>query len=408
MILHDLRTTTGKLMKETILRRADTFDKKMFNFAYDSDKMYFLKFNHIKWDTVKPFTDLDEVVLNKLWLRQVTGQAARDMVELHCRQYGDLVKLICNKDLDCGVSAKTLINVFGSDFVPTFDVQLAMEVPLEKVDVPLIGQLKYNGVRVVAMVYNSAVILKTRNGNQFRYGFLENFLQCVTEPMMFDGELTVRGCDGHTNVSGLVNSAIKGNPITSRELRFTIFDAMPLREFQDQSCQMPYDLRYGLASKWVDYLHEYAEEEVKGLIKLAETYVFQTREAIQSKFEELLAEGHEGLILKRWSHLYSFKRSKDWIKVKAIKTADLKCTGIQEGDGKYEGGVGALICEGMVEGRNVKVNVGSGLSDHQRQNAWDCFLDQIIEVKYNTLIQDSKTGQWSLFLPRFVTIRGDL
>ena len=93
--------------------------------------------------------------------------------------------------------------------------------------------------------------------------------------------------------------------------------------------------------------------------------------------------------------------------MKAVKTADLKCVDTFEGLGKYTGMLGGVICVGEVEGKLIKVRVGSGLTDCHRAMPDSEFLDRVIEVKYNTIIKDSNNDHWSLFLPRFVGVRFD-
>lgn len=415
-ILHQLRAEPGKIGKEIILRKADTFDKEMFKLAYDMSKMYNLKFNHINWQTVKPLQDTDKVVLNALLLKTVTGNIARAIVEEHCKIYGDLVKLICNKDLDCGVSATTLNKVFGKGFVPVFEVQLATEVPIADVTLPITGQLKYNGIRVIAIIEDQGVTFKTRNGKEFKFPALAERLaplrQAALYDFILDGELAIGDSKGtnHTDVSGIVNSAIKGTPINSifhSNLVFNCFDCLPLAEFYSQKCTHIYAARFEQLKNILIALYSMNIEHNK-FVKLAETYEFDSREAIQAKFDAILADGYEGLILKKWNHKYTFKRSKDWIKLKAIDTVDLVCTGIEEGTGKYEGMIGALECRGTVQGYPVIVRVGSGLTDKDRAKPYSDYIDHKIEILYNTVIQDRLTSNYSLFLPRFITIRGDL
>lgn len=406
LVLHKLRKTSSRIEKELILKSADTFEKKVFQYTYNPDLTFGIKYNYIDWKTVRQPEQIMFVILDKLAKRELTGNAARDEVEHYAEQHGDLIKLICNKDLDCGVTATTLNKVFGKGFVPQFKVQLATEVAIEDCPLPIIGQIKYNGVRVIAFITNKSVKFRTRNGKFFEYPELKEKLLKAHEycpgDYVLDGELTFGDSSNsdHTQVSGLVNSAIHGSPIR-QTLIFNVFDGMSIETFMHQKDTLQYGARFDTCKTIVEKLDE-------NIVRLAETYEFYTHNDIQNKFDKMLAKGFEGLILKSWQHKYSFKRSKDWIKLKAIKTADLKCTGYIEGTGKYQGGIGALCCEAMVEGKWVEVNVGSGLSDADRFADPVDYEGNMIEVKYNTIIQDAVTGQWSLFLPRFVTIRGDL
>lgn len=419
MIIHELKATPSRLDKEILLAKADTFDKTMFKYAYNPDLSYGLKFNRYDIDSVRPFEQLDEVLLKKILSGKLYGNEARQAVEEHCDYYGDLIKMIINKDLDCGVSVTTLNNVFGKGFIPVFRVQLAKEVAIDKVRVPCIGQIKYNGVRVIALVYHDRVMFKTRNGKIFKYPalakvILNNDLNNIvwpkfslikTEPpFILDGELTIGDSQGtnHTNVSGSVNSSIKtGRPIEGNRYTFNVFDFMPLEEFNSAICLKDYEDRYERCSNIVKHINS-------DLVKLAETYTFNTHEDIEIKFAEVLDIGYEGLILKHMDHKYSFKRSNDWIKLKDVRTADLKCVEVIEGTGKYEGMIGALRCEGVVDnGIHVEVSVGSGLTDADRSLPWDEFEGKTIEIKYNEVIANRDTNRMSLFLPRFVCVRFD-
>jgi DNA ligase-1 len=421
MILHDLKATAGATGKKFILRtKADTFDKDMFRLAYDPGIMYNLKYNHIDWSTVKPLHDMDVFVLNRLHNREVTGNAAREMVEHHCQQYGDLVKLICNKDLDCGVSAKTLVDVFGKGFVPMFEVALADEDELTNINFPVLAQTKFNGVRVVAIVTKDGVQLRTRNGKSFKFEALEAQLKhsmlTIDDEHILDGELTLgdSNTSDHTNVSGLVNSAIRGNPVVARGLVYTAFDTMSLKQFNNQDCNDYYDRRFqNLGYRIANINAKYEgppDWYLDPLVRIVENHFVADLDTLQSLFATHLSAGYEGLILKHWTHKYNFKRSKVWTKMKATKTVDLRCKGIKYGDesSKYAGLIGALECYGKVEGKDIEVFVGSGLNDHDRALPEFDYIGNMIELKYNSIIQDKRTGLWSLYLPRFITVRGDI
>jgi len=56
----------------------------------------------------------------------------------------------------------------------------------------------------------------------------------------------------------------------------------------------------------------------------------------------------------------------------------------------------------------LRVNVGTGLSDEERQNFWvDGLQGKIVEVAYNEKITSKGKDTASLFLPRFMGIRLD-
>ena len=129
-----------------------------------------------------------------------------------------------------------------------------------------------------------------------------------------------------------------------------------------------------------------------------------TIERANEIFEELLANGHEGIILKDKSSIWEDKRSKSQIKFKGEEECDLKVVGIQAGTGKYEGMIGAILCE-SADGI-LKVDVGSGFKDDDRKKDPSDYLAKIVAVKYNMRIKN-KQGEESLFLPVFVEVRFD-
>lgn len=415
MLLHKLRANSGKIAKERILAKADTYDKDMFRFAYHPDLVYNVKYNYINWHNVNPLQDVDKILLSDILEGKYKGQALRDAIDNHCKMHGDLVKLIVNKDLDCGVMPLTINKVFGRGFIPLFEVQLAEEDKIENVSLPVWGQIKYNGVRVLAHITPEGVSFRTRNGKWFKYPGLAERLSKVSDyyknqGIIIDGELTIGTSAGtnHTNISGRVNSAIKGTPIQDvGNIIFNVFDILPIGEFYEAFCETSYAQRFGALENFITILYNNLSTDEAKSVVLAHTYNFTSHEEIEKAYEEVLGQGFEGLILKSPNHKYTFKRTKDWVKLKNTSTVDLKCKAIQEGEGKYEGQIGALLCEGICEGRHVTVKVGSGLKDHHRAKPVEDYLEETIEIKYNSLIQDKTTGMWSLFLPRFVVVRGD-
>ena len=81
----------------------------------------------------------------------------------------------------------------------------------------------------------------------------------------------------------------------------------------------------------------------------------------------------------------------------------LSFVGIQEGEGKYAGMLGAIICESADS--KLRVSVGSGFTDSQRVNLKD-IIGKIAAIKYNAKITN-KQGEHSLFLPIVLEIRED-
>ena len=107
-------------------------------------------------------------------------------------------------------------------------------------------------------------------------------------------------------------------------------------------------------------------------------------------------------------HLAKPREETDWMKWKPTITVDLTVTALEEGTGRNEGRLGALVCEGVDDGRDIKVNVGSGLSDSDRDSFWadqSNVVGSVVEVKADVVTQN-QDGTYSLRFPRFVRFRG--
>ena len=102
------------------------------------------------------------------------------------------------------------------------------------------------------------------------------------------------------------------------------------------------------------------------------------------------------------------KRSTAWLKQKPFIEVSLTVKDLEAGTGRNEGRLGALVCEGEDDGRNISVNVGSGFSDADRSSFWDSRSDvvgQIVEVRADAITQN-QDGTYSLRFPRFLRFRG--
>jgi DNA ligase-1 len=120
--------------------------------------------------------------------------------------------------------------------------------------------------------------------------------------------------------------------------------------------------------------------------------------------------GFEGIMIKDPEAKYVAKRDVAWLKAKPFIEVSLTVTAVEEGTGRNVGKLGALVCEGVDDGKRIVVNVGSGFSDDQRGEFWvdkAAMVGQVVEVRADaaTRSQDSQ-DVWSLRFPRFRRFRG--
>ena len=105
---------------------------------------------------------------------------------------------------------------------------------------------------------------------------------------------------------------------------------------------------------------------------------------------------------------YECKRSTAWLKLKPFIEVSLTVAAVEEGTGRNVGKLGAFVCEGQDDGRDICVNVGSGFSDVDRDAYWtdrELVVGKVVEVRADAITQN-QDGTYSLRFPRFLRFRG--
>lgn len=411
-IITELKSTSSRLDKEAILKSHvdNSLLKSVLIRAFASHINYYQR-KIPAYSTNGKNVELIEALerMNDLADRKVTGNKA---IEFLSKILSDVsvddakvIELIIQKDLDCGIGVPT-INKVWKDLIPTFDVMLCSPMNdkvLAKIKYPAMAQLKMDGLRCNVVVYNGAVTFYSRNGKTFDLlGNLEKeFLDAARGlNVVFDGELLVTKWGEvvpRAIGNGILNKANKGTitPEEAELITMTVWDIISYDNWVNGKEEMIYVHRF----------NRLIGLNLGGKISLVPSTEVKSLEEAQVVYENYYSKGYEGIILKNTDTIWEPKRSKTQVKFKGEETTSLRVIGIQQGNSgtKYEGQIGALICES--EDGLLKVNVGSGLNDDDRLNG--DFLGKIIEVKYNAKINSKDSNTWSLFLPRYLEVRID-
>lgn len=276
-------------------------------------------------------------------------------------------------------------------------LQLAKTQDMSRVKFPARAERKLDGVRVLMINCK----FYTRTGKEISLPITSAKMKCI-KSFMLDLEVTLESgkMKDRPTVSGMLNSAMKGGKIDESLLYFNVIDTMTAESYEVQTCFDKYSERL----TDITLLLEAINSKQFRLIPFRD--ISNLNELI-SLYKQEVDAGYEGLVVKHYNDIYTFKRSPQWSRFKETKTADLLCVGVTNGEGKYEGMIGALMLEGKVEGKQVQVKVGSGLTDYDRAQPSGTYIGETIEVKYNSLTASKDSNATSLFLPRFVTIRKD-
>ena len=410
--LNELARDAGRNYKiELLERNADNATlKEVVRLALDPMTQFYQR--KIPAYTTGQVTMNLEQGLNRLFplaSRMVTGNAAiahlTETLSSLTADNANVIERIIEKDLKCGVSTSTANKVWPN-LVMDYPCMLCSQYEeklINKIKWPAYVQLKMDGMRFNAIVQDGKCEFRSRNGKEIQLlgNLEEEFIEMAGDvDCVFDGELLVMK-DGNIldrqTGNGILNKANKGT-ISAKEAELvhaTVWDLIPYTQFIDGRCATPYSHRFMTLKGMVFQ---------KKKIHLVQSDTVENIEEANALFEQYLNAGQEGIILKDTTGVWEDKRTKSQIKFKGELECDLKIVGIQAGTGKYEGMLGAIICE---SGDGVvKVSVGSGFNDEHRKTLGDEIIGKIVAVKYNARITN-KEGEQSLFLPIFVEVRDD-
>ena len=187
-----------------------------------------------------------------------------------------------------------------------------------------------------------------------------------------------------------------------------LFDTIPLGCFKTGSWDKPQSFRSLITKHWV--------EDHKATLKHVQALDWEEvdldSEEGQERFVALnkaaVDGGYEGVMIKDIDAPYECKRTHAWLKAKPFIEATLEVVDVEEGTGRNEGRLGAIVCKGTDDGKDIVVNVGSGFTDVHRDDYWssrDALLGNLVEVRADAVTQN-QDGTYSLRFPRFKTFRG--
>ena len=361
-----------------------------------------------------------KILADQLISRELTGHAARDAIELAMgvattEQWNMFYRRILIKDLRCGVSEKTVNKIakkFPQYTIPTFTCALAHDSANH--EKKMIGkkqiEVKLDGVRVLAVCKGGKVELFSRNGKQF-HNFphiikeIEQVLSCTPAPYdcVLDGEVMSK------DFQDLMKQVHRKDGKAATDSVLHLFDFIPLKDFLEGGWDKPQSYRSNLVKYWVLENNDILEH----VVACEWEDVDLDTQAGQERFVELnkaaVDGGYEGVMIKDVDAPYECKRTHAWLKAKPFIEITLKVVDVEEGTGRNEGRLGAVIVEGEDDGYNYRLNCGSGFTDAQRDEFWTQRADligQLIEIRADARTKSQDSDTYSLRFPRFKTFRG--
>jgi len=373
-----------------------------------------------------PWDEFNALMI-KLVKRELTGHKARDAIQaisvrFDSEEWNVFLAPVLRKDLRAGFSERTINKVTkGTEYqIPVFACQLATSCedrPEMKGEKRL--EPKLDGVRVLLMVnvsdVGTSVVCYSRNGKVYEnFGHIEKQIEknitkiistnprTLMDGFVLDGEVL-----GNT-FQELMRQARRKTAAPADDSEFNVFDIIPIADFNRGYWNAQLKKRIEMLEKLRPIF-----DEMDNVDLLPHIMVDLNTAAGQDQFrryaKDMVAAGFEGIMIKGLDSPYECRRNLFWMKWKPTYDYDLTVIGVEEGSGKYVGKMGALICEGMDDGKHIQVNVGGGYSDAERQEYWDnrdAVIGQTVVVICDAVTQN-QDGTYSLRFPRFKTFRED-
>jgi DNA ligase-1 len=428
-LIQQIESDNSRLAKEAILKSAmdEGLDEFFEGLRMSLDKLYTFGVKQV------PIKDEDSgqglswenflELADALYRRRLTGHAARDAIQLAMgvatkEQWNDWYRRILIKDMRAGFGEKSVNTVAKKEkktqySVPVFECMLAHDGANHesKITGKKILQKKLDGVRCLTVVdYESrTVTMYTRNGKElvnFPHitDYLSTNLDNIARSYVIDGEIM------SATFQDLMKQVHRKDNVQSSDAVLNVFDIIPLSEFKSGKGSMGQRRRLNFIKE--NFSKIFGDSGCIEIVSWIEVDLDTLVGEVEFKDfnKQMLDQGYEGVMIKDVDAPYECKRTVSWLKQKPFIEVSLAVVGVEEGTGKNEGRLGAIICEGTDDGKFIRVNVGSGFTDDQRIEFWDAkdsLIGQIVEVRADaaTRNQDSE-DVWSLRFPRFLNFRG--
>jgi len=369
-----------------------------------------------------PWTVFQDLA-DKLAKRELTGHDARDAIELCLaiakkNEWNDWYRRILIKDLRCGTSDKTINKVVEKKYadyaIPVFGCQLAHDSTNHesKVAGKKLIEVKLDGVRVITVVRSDGrVDMFSRNGKELaNFPHITEQLSNVVKThgssnnmdVVLDGEIM------SSSFQDLMKQVHRKDNVEAGDAILNLFDVLPLEDFEKGIWNKSQSDR----SDMVYYWHKTYKDMLPNITVVGHELVDLDTVEGSKRFKEInqkaIDGGYEGIMIKDPDAPYECKRTASWLKLKPFIEVSLEVKDVEEGTGRNVGRLGALVCEGDDDARRIRVNVGSGFSDDDRNTFWNSrsdVLGRIVEVRADAITQN-QDGTYSLRFPRFLHFRG--
>jgi len=262
----------------------------------------------------------------------------------------------------------------------------------QRVSYPCWCQPKLNGVRALYQAGH----FQSRDLQPFPVGLLDHLAQPLLQlfklDVVLDGELYVHGWPLQRILGAVTPVRQEANEDT-KLVEYHVFDRVDYGQgFEKRFVQDVMPVIEKQPDKYTSKIWRVITWPVIGQIGADNSYM------------AFVNNGYEGMIYRIDDCPYTIpkqrkppsqkgflsdKNNRVWhlLKRKNWQDEEFECIGVQEGEGKYRGMVGALVCKIPARFVDLTFSVSSGLSDQQRKDIYDdpsLALFHQIKVKFLT------------------------
>ena len=372
--------------------------------------------------------------LSKLSTRELTGGAASEYLKeiLECLDPDDayVVEKIIGKNLKIGMDSG--YNDVIPDLIeetPYMGAKSYNEKLVKKLFTSGKGvrsDIKADGTYRNAIIRSGEVELLSRQGEVSVLSgapFLEELSKL--DDCVLNGELTIDGEPSRLVANGMVNSIMdilqkaeeRGKSATDKKIilfeekhgsfetainnmRFTVWDMITVEEYFDKKSTRPYEERRDVCC--------FALADGFEMVDMVESKIVTTFAEAMEHFQDALARGLEGTILKAMDGAWKDGKPTYQVKMKLDISIDFRITGFLYGNEgtKNENVISRLQVESSC---GLLKTQPSGMKEKEMQ--WvtenqENLMGTIVEVRCSGLSHDSD-GNWSCMHPSVVEFRND-
>ena len=269
------------------------------------------------------------------------------------------------------------------------------EVPESKIEYPLMGQIKYDGVYCMLVVSEDNIGTFGRTGKRLSNTVGLELEYANLKPGVYIGELCLPGTSLEV-LSGIVNPN-RTKPV--EEELYTYYEDNKEMHFHDYLTIE--EFISGRSDK--KYIHRLSALIVHRL-PYVDFILIDSPADLEDYAKSCIEAGHEGVVLKQDSGWEA--GHKGWRSMKRVRRVeyDLLCVESEEGKGKYKGKVANLIFQWR-DGDTIKAMLGKNYTHEDAESMFTGDFDPIGSIFTVYGLQDSSKGK--IRLPKVGELRHD-